>query len=89
MEGKRRRVEADLVLASFRRMIVTPILLLPLIALCARYDLFEAAEDPTFILTAVLIISSPPAIVSSGSPLFFPSSSLFFLLPSPSTPKSS
>lgn len=43
-------------------MIITPLILLPLIAICANYDYFEAAEDPVFILTAVLIVASPPAI---------------------------
>lgn len=45
------------------RMIITPMILVPMVALLARYDPFEAAEDPVFILTAVLIVSSPPAIV--------------------------
>lgn len=44
-------------------MFITPLILLPLVAFFADRDLFEAAEDPVFILTAVLIISSPPAIV--------------------------
>lgn len=76
--------------AVMARMVVTPLLLLPMIALFAWHDTFEsvrisarhhrslllvltlklqpvtsslrAAEDPVFILTAVLIISSPPAI---------------------------
>lgn len=44
--------------AVMSRMVITPLLLLPLIALIARYDLFEAAEDPVFILSAVLLVSS-------------------------------
>lgn len=44
--------------AVISRMIITPLLLLPGIALLAKYDLFEAAEDPVFILAAVLLVSS-------------------------------
>jgi hypothetical protein len=44
-------------------MIITPLILVPMVGLLARYDPFKAAEDPVFILTAVLIVSSPPAIV--------------------------
>lgn len=48
--------------ACLSRMIIVPILFLPLIALIARYDPFLAAEDPVFILCAVLLVSSPPAL---------------------------
>jgi len=48
--------------AVISRMIITPLILLPGVALLAKYDLFEAAEDPVFILAAVLLISSPPAL---------------------------
>ncbi|GHJ90117.1 hypothetical protein NliqN6_6519 [Naganishia liquefaciens] len=44
------------------RMIVTPLLFMPLLAALAKYDLFRAAEDPVFILAATLIVSSPPAL---------------------------
>jgi hypothetical protein len=44
--------------AVVSRMIIVPLLLLPFIALIARYDLFKAAEDPVFILSAVLLVSS-------------------------------
>jgi hypothetical protein len=44
--------------AVLARMIITPLLLLPVIAVLAKYDLFEAAEDPVFILAAVLLVSS-------------------------------
>lgn len=43
-------------------MIITPLILIPVVALLAVYDPFEVAEDPVFIATAVLVISSPPAI---------------------------
>lgn len=48
--------------AVISRMIVTPLIFLPLIALLARYVWFPAAEDPVFILCAVLLVSSPPAL---------------------------
>ncbi|KAK8846666.1 hypothetical protein IAR55_005753 [Kwoniella newhampshirensis] len=48
--------------AVVSRMIITPLLMLPLLATIAKYDLFEAAEDPVFILSAVLLVSSPPAL---------------------------
>ncbi|RXK37203.1 endoplasmic reticulum protein [Tremella mesenterica] len=48
--------------AVISRMVVVPLLMLPLIALIARTDPFEAAEDPVFILSAVLLVSSPPAL---------------------------
>ncbi|KAL1408447.1 hypothetical protein Q8F55_005259 [Vanrija albida] len=48
--------------ACVSRMIVVPLIFLPFIALMARYDLFQAAEDPVFILCAVLLVSSPPAL---------------------------
>ncbi|KAK4689781.1 auxin efflux carrier family protein, partial [Tremellales sp. Uapishka_1] len=48
--------------AVVSRMIIVPLLMLPIIALIATYDLFEAAEDPVFILAAVLLVSSPPAL---------------------------
>lgn len=36
--------------AVVSRMILVPLILLPPVALIARYDLFEAAEDPVFIV---------------------------------------
>ncbi|KAL7423264.1 hypothetical protein Q5752_002564 [Cryptotrichosporon argae] len=48
--------------AVLSRMVIVPLLFLPFIALIASLDLFEAAEDPVFILTAVLLVSSPPAL---------------------------
>jgi hypothetical protein len=44
--------------AVVSRMIVVPAILLPAVALLARYDPFEVTEDPVFILAAVLLISS-------------------------------
>jgi hypothetical protein len=44
--------------AVVSRMIIVPLIMLPFIALIAKYDLFPAAEDPVFILSAVLLVSS-------------------------------
>ena len=44
--------------AVMSRMIIVPLLMLPFLALIAKYDLFSAAEDPVFILSAVLLVSS-------------------------------
>jgi predicted permease len=48
--------------ACVSRMIVVPLIFLPLLALLARYDPFTAAKDPIFILCAVLLVSSPTAL---------------------------
>lgn len=48
--------------AVVSRMILVPLVFLPSIALMAEYDWFRAAEDPVFILCAVLLVSSPPAL---------------------------
>ena len=44
--------------AIISRMIVVPLLTLPIIGWLATYHLFEAADDPVFILSAVLLVSS-------------------------------
>lgn len=44
--------------AVISRMVIVPAILLPAIALLARYDPFEVTEDPVFILAAVLLVSS-------------------------------
>ena len=38
------------------RMIVTPLLFMPLLAALAKYDLFRAAEDPVFIVLSLIHI---------------------------------
>ncbi|WVN88656.1 uncharacterized protein L203_103867 [Cryptococcus depauperatus CBS 7841] len=48
--------------AVVSRMIIVPILMMPLLALMAKFDSFKAAEDPVFVLSAVLLVSSPPAL---------------------------
>ena len=35
------------------RMIITPLLFMPLLAALAKYDLFNAAEDPVFIVSVL------------------------------------
>lgn len=43
-------------------MILTPMLLLPLMALSAKFDLHSVLEDPVFVVANVLLVSSPPAL---------------------------
>lgn len=56
-----------MLVAVLSRMVIVPALLLPVIAVLAWYDLFEAAEDPVFILSAVLLVSSVRSRVALGS----------------------
>jgi hypothetical protein len=44
--------------AVISRMIIVPLLMMPFLALMAKYDIFEAAADPVFVLSAVLLVSS-------------------------------
>lgn len=44
--------------AVVSRMIVVPLIMMPFLALMAKYDIFEAAADPVFVLSAVLLVSS-------------------------------
>jgi predicted permease len=57
-EGENRAV----FVAVVSRMILVPLLFLPIIAYIARTDPFPAAADPVFILCSVLLVSSPPAL---------------------------
>ncbi|KAJ7220180.1 membrane transport protein-domain-containing protein [Mycena pura] len=50
------------VISVLSRMILTPMLLLPLMALSARFDLHAIFEDPVFVVANVLLVSSPPAL---------------------------
>ncbi|KAI0331758.1 hypothetical protein GY45DRAFT_1369735 [Cubamyces sp. BRFM 1775] len=50
------------VVAILSRMIVTPLLLLPLMVLCTKFDLQEVFDDPVFVVSNVLLIASPPAL---------------------------
>jgi predicted permease len=53
---------ATVVIAVLSRMIITPMLLLPLMALSTKFDLHTIFEDPVFVVANVLLISSPPAL---------------------------
>ncbi|EJC99381.1 uncharacterized protein FOMMEDRAFT_170658 [Fomitiporia mediterranea MF3/22] len=50
------------VIAVVSRMVLTPLVLLPLMALGARYDNPKVFDDPVFIVSNVLLVSSPPAL---------------------------
>ncbi|KAJ7911463.1 membrane transport protein-domain-containing protein [Mycena leptocephala] len=50
------------VIAVVSRMILTPMLLLPLMALSAKFDLHAVFDDPVFVVANVLLVSSPPAL---------------------------
>ncbi|KAF9009913.1 membrane transport protein-domain-containing protein [Cyathus striatus] len=49
-------------IAVLSRMIITPLLLMPLMVLCARYDYLPVFEDPVFVVSNILLIASPPAL---------------------------
>ncbi|KAJ6595162.1 auxin efflux carrier [Mycena vulgaris] len=49
-------------IAIVSRMILTPLLLLPLMALCAKFDFQTVFADPVFVVANVLLVSSPPAL---------------------------
>jgi len=50
------------VVAVLSRMVITPLLLLPMMALSAKFDLQEVFDDPVFVVSNVLLIASPPAL---------------------------
>ncbi|KAI0760585.1 membrane transport protein-domain-containing protein [Fomes fomentarius] len=50
------------VVAILSRMIITPILLLPLMTLSTVFDLQRVFDDPVFVVSNVLLIASPPAL---------------------------
>ncbi|KAI5836348.1 hypothetical protein K523DRAFT_258370 [Schizophyllum commune Tattone D] len=49
-------------IAVLSRMVVTPLVLMPLMALAAKYDWHSVFEDPVFVVANVLLVSSPPAL---------------------------
>ncbi|KAF9652326.1 auxin efflux carrier [Thelephora ganbajun] len=69
-KGKRRSKDKSsrpgetktVIIAIMSRMIITPALLMPLVVLCAKYDWHEVFDDPVFIVSNVLLVSSPPAL---------------------------
>jgi len=44
------------------RMLITPLIVLPLLAIGAKYDVHDAFSDPVFVVSNVLLLSSPPAL---------------------------
>jgi len=61
-EKQRSGETKTVVIAVLSRMVITPLLLLPLMALCALYDWHDVFSDPIFIVANVLLVSSPPAL---------------------------
>ncbi|KAF8633166.1 hypothetical protein AX17_004667 [Amanita inopinata Kibby_2008] len=59
---KRHGETKTVVIAVVSRMIVTPVILLPLMALSAKFDIHNVFSDPVFVVAYVLLISSPPAL---------------------------
>ncbi|PIL23170.1 hypothetical protein GSI_14479 [Ganoderma sinense ZZ0214-1] len=50
------------VVAILARMIVTPLVLLPLMIPATKYDVQQVFDDPVFVVSNVLLIASPPAL---------------------------
>lgn len=49
-------------IAVLSRMVITPLVLLPLMAVFTTFDIHELFVDPVFVVSIVLLISSPPAL---------------------------
>ncbi|KAF8761606.1 RNA-binding protein [Rhizoctonia solani] len=49
-------------IAVLSRMVITPLVLLPLMAVFTTFDVHELFVDPVFVVSIVLLISSPPAL---------------------------
>ncbi|KAH9923023.1 auxin efflux carrier [Amylocystis lapponica] len=60
--GQRPGETKTVIVAVMSRMILTPLLLLPLMALSAKFDWQEVFEDPVFVVANVLLVASPPAL---------------------------
>ncbi|KAF9446034.1 hypothetical protein P691DRAFT_804774, partial [Macrolepiota fuliginosa MF-IS2] len=50
------------IIAVISRMILTPLVLMPLLVLSAKYDFHAVFEDPVFVVANVLLLASPPAL---------------------------
>ncbi|KAI1783297.1 membrane transport protein-domain-containing protein [Ganoderma leucocontextum] len=50
------------VVAILSRMIITPLVLLPLMVPATKYDVQRVFDDPVFVVSNVLLIASPPAL---------------------------
>jgi len=44
------------------RMLITPLIILPLMAIGAKFDVHDVFSDPVFVVANVLLLSSPPAL---------------------------
>ncbi|KAH7344921.1 auxin efflux carrier [Rhizoctonia solani] len=49
-------------IAVLSRMVITPMVLLPLMAVFTTFDIHALFVDPVFVVSIVLLISSPPAL---------------------------
>ncbi|KLO05663.1 hypothetical protein SCHPADRAFT_910888 [Schizopora paradoxa] len=49
-------------IAVISRMLLTPLVLMPLMSLSAKFDIPKIFDDPVFVVSNVLLISSPPAL---------------------------
>ncbi|KAG6829113.1 hypothetical protein H0H92_005655 [Tricholoma furcatifolium] len=62
-ERKGREGETKTVIvAVLSRMVITPLVLMPLLALSAKFNWHNVFEDPVFVVSNVLLLSSPPAV---------------------------
>ncbi|KAG6896369.1 hypothetical protein C0992_008738, partial [Termitomyces sp. T32_za158] len=50
------------VIAVLSRMVLTPVILMPLLVLSAKFDWQRVFDDPVFMVSNVLLLSSPPAL---------------------------
>ncbi|KAF6750789.1 endoplasmic reticulum protein [Ephemerocybe angulata] len=50
------------ILAVAARMLITPLLILPLMMLATRYDFHRVFEDPVFVVCNIILLASPPAL---------------------------
>ncbi|KAG2023908.1 endoplasmic reticulum protein [Coprinopsis cinerea AmutBmut pab1-1] len=50
------------ILAVAARMIITPIVIMPLVVLATKYDFHKVFEDPVFVVCNIILLASPPAL---------------------------
>jgi predicted permease len=48
--------------AVLSRMVVVPIVMLPVLAILVKFDVHDIFADPVFVVSNVLLIASPPAL---------------------------
>jgi len=61
-DEKRPGETKTVLIAILSRMIITPIILLPLMALSTKFDVQKIFSDPVFVVANVLLVASPPAL---------------------------